>query len=213
MPDPKAPFPIRLPNGDLHHGTVHLSEVLDHPNIQVGAYTYYSDFDMPKGGAAIATRIAPFLWPNQPETLRIGRFCQIAHGVRFITASANHAMDGITTFPFPVFDPETIRGYHPDRRDTVVGHDVWLAYGAMVLPGAQIGNGVIVGAGAVVRGHVPDYAVVIGNPAQVIRMRFPEAEVAALSRIAWWNWPDDVIAAHRDLIQSGDVAALERVAP
>ena len=84
----------------------------------------------------------------------IGRYCAVAHGVRFITASANHAKDGLATYPFPIFDPKTIAGDHPDRHATVIGHDVWFGYGAMVMPGARIEHGAIIGAGAVVRGHV-----------------------------------------------------------
>ena len=76
--------------------------------------------------------------------------------MRFIGSSANHATDGLTTFPFAVLDPAAMTGYQPDTRDMTIGHDVWLGYGAMVLPGARIGNGVIVGAGAVVRGSIPN---------------------------------------------------------
>src|SRR5690606_35688850 len=117
------------------------------------------------------------------ETLRIGRFCQIAHGVRFITAWANHATAGITTYPFQVFDTERIQRDAPDQRDTIIGNDVWLGYGALILPGARIGNGAIIGAGAVVRGSVPAYAVVTGNPASTVKLRFSEAEIETLNRI------------------------------
>ena len=116
----------------------------------------------------------------------IGKFCQIADGVRFITASANHRYD-----PFAIFD-----GMDPARPsmpapggDTVVGHDVWIGAGATVLPGAQIGSGVIIGAGAVVGGQVPDDSIVIGNPAHVLRRRFPRPVIAELLRISWRDWP------------------------
>ena len=56
MPDPNAPFPIRLPGGAEHRGTVHLSQVMNHPNIDVGDYTYYTDFDPPEAPAALAFR-------------------------------------------------------------------------------------------------------------------------------------------------------------
>ena len=63
---------------------------------------------------------------------------------------------------------------------------------------------------AVVRGEVPDYAVVIGNPA-VVRMRFSAAEIAELNRIAWWTWPKSLIATHVAAIMAGDVATLAQV--
>ena len=164
LPDATRRHPITLPDGTPHLGTVFLKNVVDHPRFVVGDYTYASDFDPPEDWAA---RLAPFLFPFSQEWLTIGKFCQIAHGVRFIGSSANHATDGLTTFPFAVLDPAAMTGYQPDTRDMTIGHDVWLGYGAMVLPGARIGNGVIVGAGAVVRGSIPDYAVVTGNPVEL----------------------------------------------
>ena len=103
--------------------------------------------------------------------------------------------------------------YQPDRRDTVVGHDVWIGYGAMILPGARIGNGAIIGAGAVVRGTVPAYAVVTGNPGQVIRFRFDPDTIARLQSLAWWDWPPDLIARAEPALLSGDLAALAALAP
>ncbi|MCE8522480.1 CatB-related O-acetyltransferase [Ruegeria pomeroyi] len=205
LPDPGRRYPITLPDGSDHAGTVFLNRVIDHPRFRAGDYSYASDFDPPKDWAA---RLAPYLFPTSAETLTLGRFCQIAHGVRFITASANHAQNGITCFPFPVFDPAQMTSYQPDRRDTVVGHDVWIGYGAMILPGARIGNGAIIGAGAVVRGTVPAYAVVTGNPGQVIRFRFGPDTIARLQSLAWWDWPPDLIARAEPALLSGDLAAL-----
>ncbi|MFZ5961893.1 CatB-related O-acetyltransferase [Thalassococcus sp. BH17M4-6] len=212
LPDASRVHPITLPDGSLHKGTVFLKHAIDHPRFEVGKYTYASDFDPPEPDGW-AARLAPYLFDFAQEKLVIGKFCQIAHGVRFIGSSANHESRGISTFPFQVFDPDTMLGYQPDTRDTLIGHDVWLGYGAMVTPGTVIGNGVIVGAGAVVRGRIPDYAVVTGNPAQVVRMRFPDRDIAQLLALAWWDWPTDRIAAAQDALQAGDVAALARLAP
>ena len=210
LPDASRRHPITLPDGTPHLGTVFLKNVVDHPRFVVGDYTYASDFDPPEDWAA---RLAPFLFPFSQEWLTIGKFCQIAHGVRFIGSSANHATDGLTTFPFAVLDPAAMTGYQPDTRDMTIGHDVWLGYGAMVLPGARIGNGVIVGAGAVVRGSIPDYAVVTGNPASVVRMRFPDDVIARLNALAWWDWAPERIARARPALEAGDVDALKRLAP
>jgi serine acetyltransferase len=70
-----------------------------------------------------------------------------------------------------------------------LGNDVWIGHGAVVLPGVSIGDGAAVGAGAVVSKDVPPFAVAIGVPARVARFRFAPPIVAALQRIAWWNWP------------------------
>lgn len=210
LPDPHRRYPITLPDGTNHAGTVFLRHAIDHPAFTVGDYTYASDFDPPQDWAA---RLAPYLFPSSAERLQIGKFGQIAHGVRFITSSANHAMDGATTFPFPVFDPAQMASYQPDTRDTIIGHDVWLGYGALILPGAQIGNGVIVGAGAVVRGHIPDYAIITGNPAQISRYRFPPQAIARLLRLQWWHWPAANITRALPALLKHDLAALERAAP
>ena len=94
----------------------------------------------------------------------------------------------------------------------MIGHDVWLGFGALILPGATIGNGVIIGAGSVVRGEIPDYAVVTGNPAQVHRFRFPPKDIDRLNTIAWWNWPANDIRAAVPLLLAGDIGALEQLA-
>jgi virginiamycin A acetyltransferase len=199
---------VTLPDGSDHKGTVFLNRVIDHPRFQVGDYTYASDFDPPQDWAS---HLAPYLFETSAEHLCIGKFCQIAHGARFITSSANHAMNGLTCFPFPVFDPAQIGSYQPDTRDTVIGHDVWIGYGALILPGARIGNGAIIGAGAVVRGIVPDYGVVTGNPATVVRKRFDAETIADLLALAWWDWPVGQIAQAEAALLSGDVEALKRI--
>ena len=210
--DPALRHPLVLPDGSVLPNMVHLNRVIDHPNIRIGDFTYANDFDPPSDWAA---RLAPYLYPGAPEQLVIGRFCQIAHGVRFITASANHAMDGLTTFPFPVFDPETIDGYKASFTglpDTVVGHDVWIGHGALILPGVRIGSGAIIGAGAVVTRDVPPYTIVGGNPARQIRPRFDKGTVDRLLALAWWDWPLDRIRAAVSALLAPDIAALERLA-
>lgn len=212
FPTPDTKFPINLPTGQPHEGTVFLKAVLRHPRIEVGDYSYASAFDPPSDWAA---RLAPYLFDFSPEKLVIGKFCQIADGVRFITASANHRHDGISTFPFAVFGSGAREGRPsmPDPgRDTVIGNDVWIGQGARILPGAELSDGVIVGAGAVVSGNVPPYTVVAGNPARVVRARFSSRDVADLQAIAWWDWPIGQILRHERAIASSDVDALRRVA-
>jgi virginiamycin A acetyltransferase len=167
-------------------------------------------FDAPGDYAAA---LAPYLYPGAPERLAIGRFCQVAHGVRFITSSANHAMDGFSTYPFAVFNPDLIGGYAAqigNRRDTVVGNDVWFGFESLVMPGVRIGHGAIIAARAVVTADVPDYAIVGGNPGRVIRRRYPEDIVERLLNIAWWDWDLERIGRNVDAITGADIAALER---
>lgn len=210
---PDTLHPVRLPDGSAHLGTVFLKPAIETSRFEVGDYTYASAHVPPDDWAF---HLAPYLYDFSPERLVIGRFCQIADGVRFITSSANHRHDGISTFPFFIFggDPGRERASIPEPgADTLIGHDVWLGAGATVLPGARIGSGVIVGAGSVVRGHVPDYAVVAGNPAKVIRMRFGAETVARLLEIAWWHWPIEAILEHEAEICGADVDALAAAMP
>ncbi len=214
LPDPKTRHPLVIP-GDpptTYEGCVFLNQVVDHPNIEIGDFTYYDDRRKPSDYAAA---IAPYLHRDAPERLIIGKFCALAEGVQFVTESANHAMDGVSTYPFGVFDPARFARYGGAvnrGRDTVVGNDVWIGREAMILAGARIGDGAIIGARAVVRGVVPDYAVALGDPAEVARMRFSPAEIETLKAAAWWDWPKEKIEAHLPLIEGGDVAALAEVA-
>lgn len=212
FPSALTRHPVALPDGSAHPGTVFLRAVIDHPNIEVGDYAYYSDFGPVED---CASRLAPYLFPGAPERLVIGRFAQIAHGVRFITASAYHPMSGLSCFPFRIFDPATMGDYADEcarRGDTVVGPDVWLGLEARVMAGVTIGAGAIIGAQAVVTRDVPPYAVAVGNPARVVRRRFPPDEVARLLRLAWWDWPIARILAALPAIEAGDLDALERAA-
>ncbi len=210
LPDPTRTYPITLPDGSAHKGTVFLNRVINHPRMHIGDFTYASDFEPPDDWAA---RLAPYLFPFSQELLSIGKFCQIAHGVRFIGSSANHEIKGPSTFPFAVFDPETMLGYQPDTRDMTIGNDVWLGFEAKVLPGANIGNGVIVGAGAVVRGTIPDYAIVTGNPARIVRMRYSVDEISDLLALSWWDWPAERIAMAKSALETGSVNDLKVFAP
>ncbi len=89
-------------------------------------------------------------------------------------------------------------GLGPDEADffdwrrsspVTLGHDVWIGHGAIVLPGRSIGTGAAIGAGTIVTKDVPPFAIVIGNPGRVLRLRFPEPVVEQLLAIAWWDWP------------------------
>jgi len=197
---------------DGQERVVFLKPLVRSPTIDVGEYTYYDSPDDPTAFERDAV-----LYGFGPERLIIGRFCAIAAKVRFLMAGANHADHGPSTYPFGVFgagwaDTMDIVMSAPSRGDTVVGHDVWLGYSALVLPGVRIGPGAVVAAASVVARDVPPYAIVAGNPARVIRSRFPEEDVARLLRAAWWDWPIDLVTEHARTIMAGTAADLERIA-
>ncbi|NNM32171.1 MAG: CatB-related O-acetyltransferase, partial [Gemmatimonadetes bacterium] len=116
------------------------------------------------------------------------------------------------TFPFPVFGhgwetamPES----WPHRGDTIVGHDVWIGYGATIMPGVRIGNGAIIAARSVITRDVEAFSIVGGNPAEPIRYRFDEETRRELDRIAWWDWDAAKITRNVRAICGGDLPALE----
>lgn len=206
-PNPDKKFPLAATNQ-----VAFLKNVVDHPMIEVGEYTYYDDPDGPERFVDACVR---YHFEHMGDRLIIGRFCAIACGVQFIMNGANHALDGLSTYPFSIFgegwedpDADWARG---SRGDTVVGNDVWIGRGATLMPGVRIGNGAIVAAAAVVANDVPDYAVVAGNPARVVKMRFPKEAVAQLLDIAWWSWPPEKITANLASIRGGEVGALAAV--
>ena len=190
-----------------------IRNTVKNPNVVVGDYTYYDD---PEDSENFERNVL-YHYPFVGDKLVIGKFCALARGVKFIMNGANHKLTGFSTYPFGIFG----QGWEaavpapaelPSRGDTVVGNDVWIGYDALVMPGVKIGNGAIVAARAVVVKDVPAYAVVGGNPAKVLKSRFPPETVAALERIAWWNWPVEKVTRHLQAIVSADLAALQAAA-
>ena len=84
------------------------------------------------------------------------------------------------------------------RKRSKIGNDVWLGKNVIITNGADIGNGVIAGAGAVITKDIPDYAVVGGVPAHIIKYRYTQKQIEALLEIQWWNWTDDKIRERYD---------------
>jgi virginiamycin A acetyltransferase len=183
------------------------------PNIIVGEYTYYDD---PESSENFERNVL-YHFPFIGDQLVIGKFCAIARGARFVMNGANHALSGISTYPFSIFGngwegAEPAASDLPYKGDTIVGNDVWIGYEALIMPGVRIGNGAIVSAGSVVARDVPAYTIVGGNPAQPIRQRFTPEVIARLEALAWWDWPIQKITAHLDRITGADVDALEAAA-
>lgn len=190
----------------------YLKNTITRPNIVVGDYTYYDDPDGPERFEQHVMYHFPFIG----DKLVIGKFCALAKDVKFVMNGANHLMSGISTYPFYIFGNGWERaapplGALPYKGDTVVGNDVWIGYDALVMPGVRIGDGAIVATRSVVTRDVPAYGIVAGNPATVIRRRFPDDVVAELLAIAWWNWSAETISRNLEHIMGADVEALRRV--
>ena len=141
----------------------------------------------------------------------VGKFCSIAAHTRI--NPGNHPLDRVmmshvgyrsSAYGLGADDP----AFFDWRRASPVtlGHDVWIGHGAIVLPGRTVGTGAAVGAGTVVTRDVPPFSVVVGNPGRVVRMRFDDAVVESLLRIAWWDWPRERLATAMPEFRAGDAA-------
>jgi virginiamycin A acetyltransferase len=188
----------------------YLKNFITNENIIVGDYTYYDD---PNGVENFEKNVL-YHFPFIGDKLIIGKFCAIARDVKFIMNGANHKTDGFSTYPFYVFGngweysaPKD--GDLPHKGNTVIGNDVWIGYDSTILPGVRIGNGAIIGAKSVVTKDVPDYAIVAGNPAKVIKYRFEQKIIDKLLSLAWWNWPIKKITNNLDAITSSNIHKLE----
>jgi phosphonate metabolism protein (transferase hexapeptide repeat family) len=129
----------------------------------------------------------------------IGKFCSIAAMTRI--NPGNHPMWRASQSHFTYRASAYFPGEGDDteffawrrQQHVRIGHDVWIGHGAVVLPGRNIGTGAVVAAGAIVTKDVPDYTVVAGNPAHVIRARFSDDIAGRMKRLAWWDWDHETL--------------------
>lgn len=126
----------------------------------------------------------------------IGAFCSIADNVYI--GGAEHPINWLSTSPAfqDIKNSSTKKHFarhhwNPYSRRIVIGNDVWIGHGAVILQGITIGNGAVIGANAVVTKDVPPYAVVVGCPAKIIKYRFNEPTISILLSSKWWEWSDE----------------------
>lgn len=142
----------------------------------------------------------PIVYFEGEGNLRIGKFCSIAFDSVKIFLGGNHRVDWTTTYPFnKIADfPEAshITGHPCSKGDVVIGNDVWIGMNATILSGVTIGDGAVVAAHAVVTKDVPPYAIVAGNPACVVKMRFSDDVIKHLLELKWWDWPIEKVRVY-----------------
>lgn len=193
--------------------TVYLKNVVSDPNIEIGDYTMYNDYV--RDPRDFAKNNVLYHYPVNGDKLKIGKFCSIACGAKFLFTSGNHAMQSLSTYPFPIFfeewnlDARDICSAWDNKGDIIIGNDVWIGYEAVIMAGVTIGDGAIIGTRAVVTKDVPPYTIVGGVPAKMIRKRFDDATIERLENLRWWDWDAAKIQRNISAIQSGDIAALE----
>lgn len=195
--------------------TVYLKNVVSDSNIEVGDFTIYNDFvndprDFEKNNVL-------YHYPINGDRLKIGRFCSIACGAKFLFTSGNHTLRSLSTYTFPIFfdewnlDKSRICEAWDSKGDIELGNDVWVGYEAVIMSGVKIGSGAIIGTRAVVTKDVSPYTVAAGVPAKPIRRRFDDSTIETLEKLRWWDWRDEKLAAAIDAIQTGNIKQLVEI--
>lgn len=204
IPDKNQKFPL-----NNYDRLCFLKNVVTNPNIIVGDYTYYDDFETVEN----FEKNVKYLFDFIGDKLIIGKFCMIASDVTFIMNGGNHLHDAISTYPFAIFGKDWANAMdgksYPNKGDTRVGNDVWIGYGSTIMPGVTIGDGAIIATKSVVTKDVDPYTIVGGNPAVKIKKRFPENKIEELLKIKWWDWPIEKITKNVTSLTGIDLATMK----
>lgn len=131
----------------------------------------------------------------------IGKFANIASHVRIYASKHPMELASLHHFTYRSSwyfdDAEDNRDFFDWRAShpIAIGHDTWIGHGAVIMPGVTIGNGAVIGSNAVVTKDIPPYAIAVGVPARVVRMRFDDKTAVRFEKLAWWNWPHERLHA------------------
>jgi len=152
------------------------------------------------------------LWWSKNSFLKIGKFCSFAEGVT-IYLGGNHHLDYVTTYPFAVLrkvwgiKKGDYNEVPPTKGGVEIGSDVWVADNATILSGVKIGHGAVIANSAVVTKDVPPYAVVAGNPAKLVKMRFDDNTISKLLESQWWDLEESNLKKLLPYLLSTDINA------
>lgn len=182
-PDKNIKFPL-----ENYDRLCFLKNIVKSPNIIVGDYTYYDDFENVEN----FEKNVKYHFDFVDDKLIIGKFCMIASGVKFIMNGANHLTDSLSTYPFAIFGNSWENAMdgknYPKKGNINIGNDVWIGYNATIMAGVTIGDGAIIATNSTVIKDVEPYSIVGGNPAKEIKKRFSKEIITKLLETQWWNW-------------------------
>lgn len=205
-PNPRTLYPI-----EGYDKLIFLNNYVKASNIFIGDYTYFDD--RKNGPENFEEDNVLYNYDHSKVKLVIGKFCALAAKTTFIM-TGDHKLDAISTYPFPVFKNGWETAYNiadlPVKGDIIVGSDVWFGYNTLIKSGVKIGHGAIIASGSVVVKDVPAYAIVGGNPAKVLKMRFDPETIERLIQVAWWDWDIAKINRNLKVISQLDVDLLEK---
>ncbi len=188
-----------------------LKNIIKNPNIEVGDFTYYHDFE----DVYNFEKNVKYHFDFTGDKLIIGKFCMIASDVKFIMNGANHITEAISSFPFDIFGgawKEAMgSSQYPNKGNTTVGNDVWIGHNSTIMPGIKIGDGAIIATNSTVVKDVDPYTVVGGNPAKMIKHRFAQEQINILCALKWWDWDIEKITKNIGIITSLDIEKLSEL--
>jgi virginiamycin A acetyltransferase len=204
-PDKNLQFPLRD-----YNRLCFLKNIIRNPNIQVGDYTYYDDFE----DVANFEKNVKYHFDFIGDKLIIGKFCMIGSGVTFIMNGANHLTDAVTAYPFAIFgngwEGAMDGKSYPNKGNIVICNDVWIGYNATIMAGVKVGDGAIIGTNSTVTKDVEPYSIVRGNPAKEIRKRFDPEQIKTLLDLKWWDWSIEKITANLHNLTTNNIDALKQ---
>jgi virginiamycin A acetyltransferase len=205
-PDINNPFPL-----PYYNRLCFLKNIIKNPNIIVGDYTYYDDFENVENFEKNVKYHFDFIG----DKLIIGKFCMIASDVKFIMNGANHLTDAITSYPFAIFGSgweNAMDGkQYPQKGDIVIGNDVWIGYNATIMSGVKIGDGAIIATNSTVTKDVEPYSIVGGNPAKEIKKRFSDDKIQKLLALKWWDWDIEKITQNVKNLTGNDIEKIDKL--
>lgn len=171
-----------------HNYTIPVS-LFDPKKVEVGNFTY--------GNLNVV------FFGSDKESLKIGNFCSIAHGVKFL-CGGEHTSKSFSTFPFEYYFKNEVSAV--TKGPIVIKDDVWIGTDSIILSGVTIGQGAIIAADSLVNKDVPPYAVVGGVPAKVIKMRFNDEIVNVLKDIDFSKITKELALKYYDLFTNKEIS-------
>lgn len=179
-----------------HQDNLKTYDLLFYPNSLILGQGKLSKYVKVNPGCAIvSSNIKSYSYTSSSlYNCTIGSYTSIAAQVSFV---GNHALDRLTTSPctmhsedddlFANFKHKTPSDPTLFRGKVEIGHDVWIGSHVIIMPNVKIGNGAVIGAGAVVTKDVPDFAIQVGVPAKTKRMRFSDQWIERILGLKWWE--------------------------
>jgi virginiamycin A acetyltransferase len=204
VPNKDAKFPL-----ENYKNLCFLKNIITNPNIIVGDYTYYDDFENVNNFEKNVKYHFDFIG----DKLIIGKFCMIASDVQFIMNGANHLTKSISSFPFAIFGENWKNAMdgknYPTKGNTEIGNDVWIGFNSLIMPGVKIGDGAIIATNSTVTKNVEPYSIIGGNPAKEIKKRFSKEQIEKLLEIKWWNWEIEKITENVQNLTGENIESLK----